>query len=30
LKLPIPLPGYDEIKCRASSVEPIVSTPAPN
>ena len=30
LKLPIPLPGYEEIKCRASSVEPIVSTPAPN
>ncbi len=30
LKLPIPLPGYSEVKCRASSVEPIVSTPAPN
>lgn len=30
LKLPVPLPGYSEVKCRASSVEPIVSTPAPN
>lgn len=30
LKLPVPLPGYEEIKCRASSIEPIVSTPAPN
>ncbi|HNB21264.1 MAG TPA: hypothetical protein PKZ32_02540 [Candidatus Melainabacteria bacterium] len=30
LKLPIPLPGYTEIKCRANSVEPIVFTPAPN
>jgi len=30
LKLPIPLPGYTEISCRANSVEPIVFTPAPN
>lgn len=30
LKLPIPLPGYTEIKCRAHCVEPIVFTPAPN
>jgi hypothetical protein len=30
MKLPVPLPGYSEISCRASSIEPIVSTPAPN
>lgn len=30
LKLPVPLPGYTEISCRASSIEPIVFTPAPN
>ena len=30
LKLPIPLPGYSEVSCRASSIEPIVFTPAPN
>lgn len=30
MKLPVPLPGYEEISCRASSIEPIVSTPAPN
>lgn len=30
VKLPIPLPGYTEISCRASSIEPIVFTPAPN
>lgn len=29
LKLPIPFPGYSEINCRASSIEPIVYTPAP-
>jgi hypothetical protein len=30
VKLPVPVPGYSEISCRASSIEPIVSTPAPN
>lgn len=30
MKLPVPLPGYAEISCRASSIEPIVFTPAPN
>ncbi|MCC6979730.1 MAG: hypothetical protein IT343_15535 [Candidatus Melainabacteria bacterium] len=30
VKLPIPLPGYTEVSCRASSIEPIVFTPAPN
>ena len=30
MKLPVPLPGYSEISCRASSIEPIVFTPAPN
>lgn len=29
LKLPIPIPGTTEINCRASSIEPIVYTPAP-
>ncbi len=30
VKLPVPLPGYSEVSCRASSIEPIVFTPAPN
>lgn len=30
VKLPVPVPGYSEVSCRASSIEPIVFTPAPN
>lgn len=29
VKLPVPIPGFSETVCRASSVQPIVSTPAP-
>lgn len=29
VKLPVPIPGFSDVQCRASSVQPIVSTPAP-
>ncbi len=29
VKLPVPIPGFSETVCRASSAQPIVSTPAP-
>lgn len=29
VQLPVPIPGFSEINCSASSIQPIVSTPAP-
>jgi len=29
VKLPVPLPYFSEANCRANSIQPIVSTPAP-
>jgi Flp pilus assembly protein TadG len=29
VKLPVPIPGFSEVNCAASSIQPIVSTPAP-
>jgi len=29
VKLPVPIPGFSQVTCTASSVQPIVSTPAP-
>lgn len=29
VKLPVPIPGFSEMTCTASSIQPIVSTPAP-
>lgn len=29
VKLPVPIPGFSEVTCSASSIQPIVSTPAP-
>jgi Flp pilus assembly protein TadG len=29
VKLPVPIPGFSEVTCTASSIQPIVSTPAP-
>lgn len=29
VKLPVPIPGFSEVTCAASSIQPIVSTPAP-
>ncbi|MDZ4836749.1 MAG: hypothetical protein SGJ27_23460 [Candidatus Melainabacteria bacterium] len=29
VKLPVPIPGFSEVTCNASSIQPIVSIPAP-
>ncbi len=29
VQLPVPIPGFSEVNCSASSIQPIVSTPAP-
>jgi hypothetical protein len=29
VKLPVPIPGFSAVTCTATSVQPIVSTPAP-
>ncbi len=29
VQLPVPIPGFSEVNCQASSIQPIVSTPAP-
>lgn len=29
VKLPVPIPGFTQVTCSATSIQPIVSTPAP-